>query len=163
MPDIEIRIEGLQELTLALDAHRLLGKPLRRMLQTIAETVEKNAKRHAPIDTHWLKASIKHKIDSHAIPLWVIVEDPVPYAGAVEHGSRPHWPPPGALAGWASRHGFPLKGGDYILRKAIATRGTPAQPFMGPAYMDSRSAIQAAIKRTALEIQQNFYAHVRHP
>lgn len=51
------------------------------------------------------------------------------YAPHVEFGTRPHWPPEGALAVWAQRHGV----SEYGIRAAIARRGTRARKFLGTA------------------------------
>lgn len=55
-----------------------------------------------------------------------------PYGLYVEEGTRPHFPPPGALAGWARRHGFSSA---WPICKAINERGLPARPYLFPAYL----------------------------
>lgn len=55
-----------------------------------------------------------------------------PYGPCVEFGTKPHFPPPDALEGWAKRHGFDSA---WPICKAIAEHGTPAQPFLLPAYL----------------------------
>lgn len=42
------------------------------------------------------------------------------YAIFVEEDTRPHWPPPGALSGWADRHGIP----EFLVARKIAQEGT---------------------------------------
>lgn len=58
-----------------------------------------------------------------------------PYAVYIEHGARPHFPPPDALEGWARRHGFDST---WPICLAIAKRGLPERPFLGPAYLKIR-------------------------
>lgn len=55
-----------------------------------------------------------------------------PYGPYVEFGTKPHFPPPDALEGWAKRHGFDSA---WPICLAIARRGTPARPFMFPAWL----------------------------
>jgi hypothetical protein len=56
-----------------------------------------------------------------------------PYGPYVEHGTKPHFPPPDALEDWAKRHGFKSA---WPICKAIAKRGLPENPFLFPAYLD---------------------------
>ena len=56
-----------------------------------------------------------------------------PYGPYVEHGTKPHFPPPDALEGWARRHGFESA---WPICIAISKRGLPARPFLFPAYLD---------------------------
>ena len=51
-----------------------------------------------------------------------------PYGIFVEEGGTPHWPPPGALEGWGQRK-LGQAGLDFVLRRAIARRGTPSPRF----------------------------------
>ena len=77
-------------------------------------------------------------------PFFAIVEARARYSAAVEFGTRPHWPPRGALQPWARRHGFPSGAvGDFLVRRKIAREGTDPQPFMEPAVQDSRRDIEA--------------------
>jgi len=43
--------------------------------------------------------------------------------------SAPHWPPKGALAGWAERHGIP----EFLVRRGISRHGTELHPFLSEA------------------------------
>ena len=56
-----------------------------------------------------------------------------PYGPYVEFGTKPHFPPPDALEGWAKRHGLDSA---WPICMAIAKRGTPARPYLLPAYLD---------------------------
>jgi hypothetical protein len=65
------------------------------------------------------------------------------HAAAVENGSVPHWPPPGALAAWASKHGIE----EGAIRYFISLRGTPAQPYMKPAFDRYKNEFRRAIRQ----------------
>ncbi|MBA7465168.1 hypothetical protein ES707_00330 [subsurface metagenome] len=66
-----------------------------------------------------------------------------PYGVYVEHGTRPHFPPPDALEGWAKRHGFDSA---WPICKAIAKRGLPARPFLFPAWLAVKDKFWKRIK-----------------
>lgn len=55
-----------------------------------------------------------------------------PYGPYVEYGTKPHFPPPDALEGWAKRHGFDSA---WPICLAIAKRGLPPRPYLLPAYL----------------------------
>lgn len=63
------------------------------------------------------------------------IEVQAPYGSHIEYGTRPHFPPPDALEGWAKRHGFDSA---WPICKAIAKRGLKARPFLVPAYLENR-------------------------
>lgn len=66
------------------------------------------------------------------------------YAAYVEFGTRPHFPPVEALKEWAKK-----KLGDenlaFPVARAIGSRGTPAQPFMGPAILKNQAAFRKEV------------------
>ena len=66
-----------------------------------------------------------------------------PYGPYVEHGTRPHFPPPDALEGWAKRHGFDSA---WPICRAIAKRGLRAKPFLFPAWLAVRDKFWKRIK-----------------
>jgi len=63
------------------------------------------------------------------------IEVQAPYGPYVEYGTRPHFPPPDALEGWARRHGFDSA---WPICKAIADRGLKERPYLIPAYLKIR-------------------------
>ena len=67
-----------------------------------------------------------------------------PYGPYVEHGTKPHFPPPDALEGWARRHGFDSA---WPICKAISERGLPARPFLFPAWLAIKDLFWKKIKR----------------
>ena len=156
MPDIKIRIEGDEKLKRALSDPRLIRGPLKTFLTRSAFIVELNAKQKAPVDTGRLRSSIMTLLR----PPRAAIGPPVEYAPHVEWGSRPHWPPRGALQPWARRHGFPAGSvGDFLVRRAIARRGTRAHPFMRPAARASLSGIRAAYQAMMVEIKARWSSH----
>lgn len=88
------------------------------------------ARRLCPVDMGRLRSSIRWSIRQDSRGLVGLVGSDVNYALYVHEGTRPHWAPPGALNVWARRHGFPAKGGDFLVRRAIAVKGTKGRPFL---------------------------------
>lgn len=111
--------------------------------------IETDAKRRAPSDTGRLRSSIQTEIRKAGFE--AVVFSDVNYAEAVEVGTKPHFPPPGALAGWARRHG--MSGKEYLIARAISRRGTQAQPFMRPAYEHEKDNFINTIKNIARNIE----------
>ena len=70
----------------------------------------------------------------------------------VEFGTKPHFPPPSALATWARRHGFGPRG-EWALARAIAKRGTKARPFLVPALLESKPDIEGFLRDAARQIE----------
>lgn len=101
--------------------------PVGRDLARRAERVRGEAVRRAPVDTGRLRGSIRWSLVRDAIGLAAIVGTDVHYAIYVHEGTKPHFPPPGALAGWAKRHGFDSP---YPVCFGIASKGTKARPFL---------------------------------
>lgn len=133
-------------------------EPILRFLRRSAFTVEARAKEKAPVDRGRLRNSISHRIDEQQVR--AVVFAGVNYAADVEFGMRPHWPPVGALQPWARRHGFPAgPAGDFLVRRAIARRGTKAQPFMKPALDESLQDIEGFLELAGREIEQAWGAH----
>ena len=120
MPDLSFKIEGLEALLAKLKPELVAG-PVKKFLMDASLYVEGQAKRRTPVDTGRLRASITHEIDASPMPLFGKIGTNVFYAPYVEFGTRPHFPPPGALDVWASRHGFP---NGFVVARAISRAGT---------------------------------------
>jgi hypothetical protein len=89
--------------------------------------------------TGLLRQGIATEVTGEAQSLTGRVFDPVAYAAPVEEGSRPHFPPVGALEVWVRRvlgisdereaHSVA-----FVIARAISRRGTPARRFFAGAY-----------------------------
>ena len=150
MAKLNIRIDDTK-LDAALRDPKLIAGPVREFLEGSGATVEAVAKARAPVSDGRLRASIKHVIS----PMRVVIAPHVSYAGAVEFGTKPHWPPVGALKSWARKHGFG-PAGDFLVRRAISRHGTKAQPFMEPALEDSRPEIKRLLADLGRKIEKRW-------
>ena len=145
---ITVRIEGLDALQRKLHGSRA-DAPVGRFLDRGALIVQRGAREKAPVDTGRLRNSIGVERSSMRSRR---IGPNVAYGEYVEFGTRPHWPPPGAMSGWARRHGI----SDYQARRAVAMHGTKAQPFMQPAADDAEDGIRQLVSVLAAEIESAF-------
>jgi hypothetical protein len=136
-----------------------------------ALNVQRGARRRAPVDTGRLRASIRpvfyrdgiaadvgsdveyaHFMEFGTGPLGASTnKQPLP--ASYKHGGR-YFPPPSALEGWARRHsGKGKKKGKkavnpFAVAHAIFKRGgTPARPYLFPAWEEERPRFVRAMKR----------------
>lgn len=79
---------------------------LRSRIGFWARQIEGDAKERAPVDTGRLRSSVGHEVTHEGAEVVGRVGTNVVYAPYVEFGTRPHWVPAAALAGWIKRHGL---------------------------------------------------------
>lgn len=148
---MEFKVEGLERLLKKLSPE-ILAEPLKRGLTDLAHLGEREAKKASPIDTGRLRSSITTGVDTAFMPLWSKVKTDVTYGVYMEMGTRPHWPPPGALAGWARRHGI----SEFLVARAIARKGTKARKFFGKAKEAVEGKLETIARRILKEIGDKF-------
>lgn len=102
--------------------------------------VENEAKRNCPVDTGWLRQSIKHRIEGST----GIVGTNVEYAPYVEYGTGKH-----ALGGNGRK--TPWAYIDQKTGELIWTAGSRAQPFLEPALLDNEQLIIDIFKKALKE------------
>lgn len=75
------------------------------------------------------------------------------YARFVDEGRAPgRMPPPDVLRPWMTQRGF--TGSEYVLRRSIAEKGTPAHPFLVTTLVDNEAKIATMAEfayKTALD------------
>ena len=156
-----IRIEGLSELLDKMPG--LLPKPLRRFLERATIKGQSESRQLAPVDTGRLRADIQTEIDKANPPRWGAWGTTVSYAIFMEYGTgrmgdpdvphaASHWPPAGALDGWAASHGIP--GGGRAVAAAIGRRGgLKPRRFMRGGLERTLPAIEGYLATLANEIE----------
>lgn len=145
---ITVTIHGLDNLRGKLKSSRADG-PAARFLDRGAIFIQGAARRHVKVDTGRTRNSIS--VESPSTRTRRIGPN-TDWAEHLETGTRPHWPPPGALAGWAQRHGV----AEYAIRRKIGLYGTKAQPYMTPAAEESVPFIRSLIPILAAELESAF-------
>lgn len=143
-----IGIDGLDKAIAKLTPERANG-PIGRFLDRGAIYIQSRARENAPVDRNTLRNSIGVKPVS---PRMREIGPNMEYARYVEEGTRPHWPPPGALAGWAKRHGME----EDTIRYIIGMYGTKPHPYMKPAAEDSEGFVKGLLPVLASELEQEY-------
>jgi phage gpG-like protein len=149
MSELRLELKGLREeqarmTKIVADLH---GEPMLEGMRNATLLVTRDAKRFAPVDTGRLRASIIPEIRvSGPTQIQGVVGSNVEYAPFVELGTKPHWPPVGALEVWARRHGISA----FLVARAISRRGTKAVKYLERAFDQNISRIvgyiDAAVK-----------------
>ena len=157
MPDLEWKFEGSEKLAKAFNDPDIVAGPVKTFLHKATLTVVRAAKEKAPVDTGRLRASITAEYQR----LSATIGPSVTYGVFVEYGTRPHWPPLAALQPWAQRHGFPAgMRGAFLVARAIARRGTRAQPYMTPALEESKGDIDGFLTEMKTDIETRWHKDV---
>lgn len=140
------------------------GPPLQKKMKEVAKIVQQSAVGYAPVDTGRLKRSIRDKVIRSGPKVIGSVATDVEYAPFMEYPTSPHWPPPGALEGWATRHGW----NEYDIRFYISVYGTSAHAMRivgrrGFYYMDRavRKNEDEIIKRIGAFVVRTINTDVR--
>src|SRR5512139_572694 len=102
MASIDIEVKGLIELQrkteqMVSDLH---GAPILDAMRDSVLIVTRGAKQNAPVDTGRLRASITPGVSEMGDNIEGVVGSNVTYAPYMEFGTRPHWPPIGAMEPW---------------------------------------------------------------
>ena len=142
-----VKVEGAEKIQEALKDPKLLKGPIADFLKKSGAYVTQMAMEKAPVDTGHLKASIAFKAKATEVEIGTNIF----YARFQEFGTKPHFPPPSALAVWARRHGMP--GAEFAIARKIAKRGTRPRPFLVPALQGAKSAIDGFLKEAADKIE----------
>ena len=143
MADTEFRIEGLDETIQAFDdLPGVLSRHLESAAGRIANRLEADAKRNAPVDLGGagLRGSIRSVVESAgAAIIQVKTGASAKHAAPTEFGTDPFFPPPQELEGWTRR----VLGADdpesaaFLVARSISETGIDAQPYLRPAFEDN--------------------------
>lgn len=141
-----VRLEGDKEIARAL---RELGEEKKRKIRgevlATGLDVQRKAREKLNESRAWDLGNLANSILVETENDGMIAEigPEAPYGPYVEHGTKPHFPPPDALEGWARRHGFESA---WPICLIIAKRGLPARPFLTPAFEAIRDIFWKRIK-----------------
>ena len=131
------RIDGADRVAAELSRLGEVGaKAVADEVRRTAHLIERDAKREAPVG---VSGDLRRRINTEFSDGGLVAEvhaglpGGVGYAAAVELGTKPHFPPVAPLALWAKRVLGDERLG-FVIARAIAERGTRAQPFLVPAY-----------------------------
>lgn len=149
MAKANVQIKG--EARVRADLSRYSSKTQRNVKIEVdrwGKKIQADARRNAPVDTGNLRRSIKESKANNGFTSVVKVD--AEYGVFVEYGTSKHFPPTESLEGWARRKLGNEKLAFLVARK-IFKKGTPAQPFLFPAFEKNRKkfirAVKAVLKR----------------
>jgi len=97
----------------------------------VRDGAQANVKKEDAYDTGALYDSIGVSISPKGLS--VAVGSTSKYAPFVEFGTRPHFPPLDPIRKWCASRGLP-ESAAFPIAKKISERGTPARPFLYPAF-----------------------------
>jgi HK97 gp10 family phage protein len=143
---VSVEITNLPEVVAALNgfARRERDKA-EREVRRAAMNVHNEAKRRVPKDLGRLSNSITYEISGDG--LTATVGTNLEYAREIEFGRRAgSMPPPGVLLGWMKRKGIDPSL-EFVIRRKIAEKGTPPQPYLLPALEVVRPDFLARMSR----------------
>jgi phage gpG-like protein len=158
--DIGVKVQGMKELQAKAEqmVRDLHGTPMLQAMKKATLLVQASAKRNlgaytgaeysGGVDTGQLRASIVPDIANRDNQVVGIVGTNVQQAPWIEFGTKPHWPPPGALARWAERHHMD----EYVVRRAIGLKGTRAIKFFERAFNENLDKIKSYLGDAVGEI-----------
>lgn len=146
--DYDAAVARIEDVTRKLQGAR--QDPVGRGLMDCGHYVMRKAIRNSPVDTGLMRASIiaaPPEVDTSGQYSEVVVGTDIEYAPHQEFGTRPFWPPKGALEVWARRHGI----SEYLVRRAIARKGIKAKRMFTRAFIDSKTYIGRRMRRAVRE------------
>ena len=124
-----------------------------------AKEIEAEAMRRAPKAMSGLWTSFHNE---RLGPLHYRVSQGRNYGRMVEEGTRPHFPNPDNLQPWVELvlgvRGKDARDKAFLIARAIARRGTRAQPYMGPAAQNKAARVRDLVLAGVDEGLREVYA-----
>lgn len=150
---ITIDTSALDEMMRRLDSQQV-RTALRQGMDKAMRDAANQAKLQTPVDTGLLRASISSEAREEGGDVIGVVGTNKEYAKPVEYGTgvfseapdskrSPFFPPPGALEGWAKRHGMSA----YAVAWSIFKRGGTRPARMFRSVLESRFFQTTTVQR----------------
>ena len=153
---LSVEVAGFERLGRALSPG-IIQDPMRELLQKAARQGTSKAKGAAPRDLGGLFNSITPQVKP--LSARVYTRRGAAYFPVMEFGRRPNskMPPPHALKGWASRHGF---GTDrhslFALARSMGRRGIKGRFFMKAGAQSVRRQMPGYLRTMGQQIGHDF-------
>lgn len=155
MAEFTIKLDGAADILAVLNrAPDIVNKHIRKALTKSGLLVEREARLKVPQATRAAMRSITSSVKGSGAEMHTLVQVGEPYGWFIEYGRRPgKMPPHGAgssLALWAKAVGIISSGSNptyleqgilFVMARAIGAHGTRPQPFLEPAFEESRQKI----------------------
>lgn len=161
MTDARIELIGSEELRRVMRDPEFVKGPATTFIRSVAFEVLGHAQQNAPSNFGRLRNSLTVDMGPRfRNEVSATVGTDLTYAKAVEWGSRPHFPPVAPLELWVRRKlrvpARRARSVAFLVARKISKRGTPAQPFLGPALEQSKGFINAAMRSLGDDIARNW-------
>lgn len=133
---------------------RIVLKETRIGIERSVSVIEHDAKRLVPKDTRNLERTLTHEVVTHGQNVTGRAGTNEVYGPVVEFGrsAGAAMPPLNeAFLGWMRRHGIDAKY-QFVVRRAIARRGTRKQPYLKPAFDKNRPDITREMRAVVIRI-----------
>lgn len=149
MSKFSAELRGLRETQANMDriARELHGDTMVEGMRDATLYVVRDARKLAPVDRGILRASILPEVRSEGRTVQGVIGSNQQHAPFMEFGTRPHWPPLGALAVWARRHGTSA----FVVARAIARHGIKARRYLRGALEMNVGRIVSRLERAVQE------------
>jgi hypothetical protein len=120
---------------------------IRRAMELVADAFASNVKREAPVgQTGWLHNQWYAEAVG-GMSLDQKVWTPLPYAAAVNYGTKPHAAPWSEIDAWAKFRGLPT----FPIWYSILKKGTKANPYVDRAMDQTLQDVQQYLDRAMKE------------
>jgi HK97 gp10 family phage protein len=127
---VNVRLQGLERAIRNIQDYEVAKKEdVKNIIKDTTLQIQANAKQRTPVDTGNLKRSISVDIAPDELSAKIFTD--VEYAATVEFGSAPHM--------IAVKDSSTLSDGNSFFGKEVNHPGTPAQPFLFPAYEEEKN------------------------
>lgn len=138
-----VKVVGIEQVILKATEYTEEKKSaIKKIVADSGLLIQGIAMKRVPVDTGHLRRSISAEVTDEGYGAEIKAN--TNYAIFVEFGTSPHFPPPNELTGWAKRHG--MRGKEFLIARAISKKGTPAQPFLFPAFEQERNKFIGKLK-----------------
>lgn len=135
---INIRLDGLERAIRNIQDYEVAKKEeVKNIVKETAFKIQANAKQKAPVDSGTLKRSIDVDIANDELSAKVFTN--LEYAPHVEFGTAPHK--------IKVKDASVLSNGSQVFGKEVNHPGTPAQPFLFPAYEEEMQEYMDRLER----------------
>jgi HK97 gp10 family phage protein len=136
---VDVRLRGLERAIRNIQDYEVAKKEdVKNIIKDTAFQIQANAKQRTPVDTGHLKRSISVDISPDELSAKIFTA--VDYAPSVEFGSAPHK--------ISVKEAAVLSDGRKTFGKEVNHPGTPAQPFLFPAYEEEKNEYMGKLEQT---------------
>lgn len=152
MTDTRLEIKGLDEFQEKIkNFESITESNMKDAREDIADYMRQEVSDNAPVDTGELEQSIESVVEDVGTAMFNIrIGSELPQASPMEYGTKPFFPPPSELRGWAERN---LGDGDlaFAVAQSISETGIEEQPYLLPAFENNITWIVDRIEQAVRE------------